>query len=158
MLRRALAAEAAAVETWWKGCGVASRRLSTSALPRACVTNLKTLNYDNGIDLTRLSKVADVTSHDYSTTEEIIERTKGFDVAITKEVPVTADTIAKLDPSIKIICEAGTGFNNIDLEAAKAKGITVTNVPGVLVWGIGQSATALGTGLRLPVSWPPPTN
>lgn len=94
--RFGLAAEVASVEAWWKGCGVAQRGIgSAPVLPRACVTNLKTLNYDNGIALGKLSSVVDqVTSHDYSTAEEIIERTKGYDVAITKEVPVTADMSA----------------------------------------------------------------
>ena len=101
---------------------------AAAALPRACVTNLKTLNYDSNIDMTRLGEVASVESYDYSTTDEIIQRSQGFDILITKEVPVTAETIGKLGAEVKLICEAGTGFNNIDLAAASARGITVTNV------------------------------
>ena len=34
-----------------------------------------------------------------------------------------------LPPSVKLICEAGTGYNNVDLDAAKRRGIVVCNVP-----------------------------
>jgi glyoxylate reductase len=52
-------------------------------------------------------------------------------------VPTVTDTIdaAVLDaagPNLKLIANFGTGINHIDLGAAKAKGITVTNTPGVL--------------------------
>ena len=40
------------------------------------------------------------------------------------------DLIENFPPSVKLICEAGTGYNNIDLEAAKEKNISVCNVPG----------------------------
>lgn len=40
------------------------------------------------------------------------------------------DLIEKFPSSVKLICEAGTGYNNIDIEAAKEKGIYVANVPG----------------------------
>merc|ERR1719237_440508 len=48
---------------------------------------------------------------------------------ITKEIPVPGSVIAQFPDSVKLIQEAGTGFNNIDLAAAKAKGITVCNCP-----------------------------
>ena len=43
-----------------------------------------------------------------------------------------AETINQLSNSIKIISNFAVGFGNIDLEAAKKKGITVTNTPDVL--------------------------
>ena len=58
--------------------------------------------------------------------EDITARCQGHVVVISKEVPVD---VPALPDTVKLICEAGTGFNNIDLEAAKAKGITVCNVP-----------------------------
>ena len=50
-------------------------------------------------------------------------------VVVTKEMPVTAETIDALPDSVKLIVEAGTGFNNIDLDAATSKNIKVCNVP-----------------------------
>ena len=44
-------------------------------------------------------------------------------------MPVNAKMIQQFPESIKLICEAGTGYNNIDLEAARKRGITVCNIP-----------------------------
>ena len=44
-------------------------------------------------------------------------------------MPVSAEMIQRFPESVKLICEAGTGYNNIDLEATRKKGITVCNIP-----------------------------
>jgi len=66
---------------------------------------------------------------DYVDADDIAKRADGAGILITKEVPVDADAIAKLPETVELICEAGTGFNNIDLKAARLRGITVCNVP-----------------------------
>ena len=65
--------------------------------------------------------------------KKLIEMSKGCDgilSALTDKLD--ADTINQLPDSIKIISNFAVGFGNIDLEAAKKKGITVTNTPDVL--------------------------
>jgi len=64
------------------------------------------------------------------TEEEIIQESKGADALVVGTDKVTSDVISKLDDSIKIIAKHGVGFDSIDLEAAKKRGIFVTNVPG----------------------------
>lgn len=44
-------------------------------------------------------------------------------------MPVNGDLIRRFPASVKLICEAGTGYNNLDLDAAREKGITVCNIP-----------------------------
>ena len=68
---------------------------------------------------------------EYASTESgsDLERVQGMDVVVTKEMPVDGDTIARFPDSVQLICEAGTGYNNIDIEAARARGITVCNIP-----------------------------
>ena len=50
-------------------------------------------------------------------------------MVVTKELPVGADLLSQFPESVKLIVEAGTGYNNIDLNAAKERGITVCNIP-----------------------------
>ena len=64
---------------------------------------------------------------------KIIEMSKGCDGILSSLTEkMDADTINKLPDSIKIISNFAVGFGNIDLEAAKKRGIAVTNTPEVL--------------------------
>src|SRR5262249_15002317 len=51
---------------------------------------------------------------------------------ISLGLPVKAEHIAKLPPETKIIATASVGFEHIDIRAANARGIVVTNTPDVL--------------------------
>lgn len=94
---------------------------------KTVVLNGERMNYDHRLDYSILSDEVKV----YETTEpsEILERIQGFDIVVTKEMPVSGDIIRRFPDSVKLICEAGTGYNNLDLEAAREKGITICNVP-----------------------------
>lgn len=94
---------------------------------RVVVVNASKMNYDHLLDFSVLSN--DVQVYDDSTNEEVIERIQGARVVVTKELPVGADLLSQFPDSVKLIVEAGTGCNNIDLDAARAKGITVCNIP-----------------------------
>jgi D-3-phosphoglycerate dehydrogenase len=62
--------------------------------------------------------------------EELINLIKGYDgLLIRSEVKVTKNVIEAAD-TLKVICRAGTGVDNVDLQAATKKGIIVMNVPG----------------------------
>ena len=94
---------------------------------KCVVLNAKKMNFDGKLDFSILS--SDVTVYDDTTEEQMIERINGADIIVTKEMPVSAEMIQKFPESVKLICEAGTGYNNIDLDAARKKGITVCNIP-----------------------------
>ena len=94
---------------------------------KCVVLNAKKMNFDGKLDFSVLS--SDVTVYDDTTNEELPERIQGADIIVTKEMPVSAKMIQRFQESVKLICEAGTGYNNIDLEAARKKGITVCNIP-----------------------------
>ena len=94
---------------------------------RVVVVNASKMNYDHALDFSILS--SDVQVYDDSTNEELIERIQGARVVVTKELPVGADLLSQFPDTVKLIVEAGTGYNNIDLNAAKEKGITVCNIP-----------------------------
>jgi glycerate dehydrogenase len=63
------------------------------------------------------------------TDDEVIARAEGCNVLVTKEIPIRSSLISKLPSSVTAICEAGTGFNNIDLVKCCERGIKVVNVP-----------------------------
>ena len=94
---------------------------------KCVVLNAKKMNFDGKLDFSVLS--SDVTVYDDTTNEELPGRIQGADIIVTKEMPVSAKMIQRFPESVKLICEAGTGYNNIDLEAARKKGITVCNIP-----------------------------
>lgn len=100
--------------------------------------NSAKLDFDQKLDFSLLSKLATVTQYDASTNEEILERVKGQDIVITKEMPVGRDLILQFPPSVKLICEAGTGYNNIDIAAAREKNIAVCNVPSYSTEAVAQ--------------------
>ena len=94
---------------------------------RVVVVNASKMNYDQALDFSVLS--SDVQVYDDSTNEELIERIQGARVVVTKELPVGADLLSQFPDTVKLIVEAGTGYNNIDLNVAKERGITVCNIP-----------------------------
>lgn len=94
---------------------------------KTVVLNAAKMNFDGNLDFSGLSD--EVVVYDDTTPEELLERIQGADVIVTKEMPVNGDLIRQLPDSIKLICEAGTGYNNLDLDAAREKGITICNIP-----------------------------
>ena len=94
---------------------------------RVVVVNAGKMNYDHALDFSILSN--DVHVYEDSTNAELIERIQGARVVVTKELPVNAELLSQFPDTVELIVEAGTGYNNIDLDAAKEKGITVCNIP-----------------------------
>ncbi|MBX9756810.1 MAG: glycerate dehydrogenase, partial [Pseudomonadaceae bacterium] len=64
--------------------------------------------------------------HEHSSPEQVIERLRGASVAIINKVVLDAATLAAC-PQLKLILVAATGTNNVDLDAARALGICVSN-------------------------------
>jgi glycerate dehydrogenase len=91
--------------------------------------NLEKLNFDNKLDFSSIEGITTLTKHDESSDIEILQRVKDQAIVITKELPLGRNLISQFPPSVKLICEAGTGYNNIDIVAAREKNITVCNVP-----------------------------
>ena len=64
---------------------------------------------------------------------KLIELSQGCDAVLTSLTDkMDAETINKLPETVKVISNFAVGFGNIDLEAAKNRGIAVTNTPEVL--------------------------
>ena len=66
------------------------------------------MNFDGKLDFSILS--SDVKVYDDTTKQHLIERIQGSDIIVTKEMPVNAEMIQRFPKSVKLICEAGTGY------------------------------------------------
>ncbi len=78
------------------------------------------------IPLDELFTLGEMTMYAHSTTEEAMERVGDCEVLIVNKVRVTDELMARA-PKLRLICEAATGVNNIDVEAAERRGIIVRN-------------------------------
>lgn len=94
---------------------------------KTVVLNANLVNYDGNIDYSKIA--SEVVIYDETPEDKILERVDGFTVVVTKEMKVSGDIIRKFPDSVKMICEAGTGYNNIDLDAVREKGIILCNIP-----------------------------
>ena len=102
------------------------------------VLNGAKVNYDGLAGYDSLGE--EVVCYDASTPEQYAE---GAEVLVSKELPMNADSIRALPDCVKLICEAGTGYNNIDLAACKEKGIKVANVPAYSTDRVAQTAVMM---------------
>ena len=79
--------------------------------------------------LLALSSLGDVEVHQTTTQEQTASRITNAEVIVTNKVVITKELMHNAS-SLKLICVAATGMNNVDLEAAKELGIEVKNVAG----------------------------
>lgn len=76
----------------------------------------------------------------------VIARLQGAQIAITNKVPLTREVLSAL-PELKLVQITATGLNNVDLEAAKALGITVKNVAGYSTQSVAEHTLMLALAL-----------
>ena len=108
---------------------------------KTVVLNAERINYDGKAGFESIA--SEVKVYDDTPQDKILERVQGYTVVVTKEIPVPGDIIRQFPDSVKLICEAGTGYNNLDLEAAREKGIRVCNVPNYSTQRVAQTVLLL---------------
>lgn len=104
------------------------------------------------LDLSRLRGCFDeLQLHPTTAPHEVAERLQGASVAITNKVHLDAAALAAC-PDLRLILVSATGTNNVDLQAARAQGIVVSNCQGYGTPSVAQHTLALLLALatRLP--------
>lgn len=108
---------------------------------KTVVLNASLVNYDGNIDYSQIA--SEVVIYNETAEDKIVERVQGFTIVVTKEMKVSGDIIRKFPNSVKMICEAGTGYNNIDLHAVREKGIILCNIPAYSSQRVAHTAILL---------------
>ncbi len=80
------------------------------------------------LDFDFLNQFGDVTYYDTTSKEDVLPRAKDADILVINKIVMDKDTLAECK-NLKLITILATGYNIVDIEAAKALGITVCNVP-----------------------------
>ena len=108
---------------------------STRRIPEVCFKQLRDAGYE--VDISEKDGVL--------TREELLLalRAKPYDAVISLLTDAIDGEVFDAVPSAKIFANYAVGFNNIDLEAAQKRGITITNTPGVLTDTVAEHTIAL---------------
>ena len=89
-----------------------------------------------------LEALGDLTVYDRTPADLVAERIGDAEIVYTNKTPVTRETMDAC-PNIRFISVLATGYNIVDVAAAKEKGIPVTNIPVYGTAPVGQFAIAL---------------
>lgn len=94
--------------------------------------NAARLNYDHNLDFSRWHEIVDVTLHEadrLDDPDEVLSLVQDAEIVVTKEMHLPESTFARFPNSVKVLCEAGTGYNNLPVNAARERGVAVCNTP-----------------------------
>ena len=88
-----------------------------------------------------ISELGDLTVYDRTAPGEVIDRCLGAEAVLTNKVVLTDDVMQAL-PQLKYIGVMATGYNVVDIDAARRRGIVVTNVPAYSTPSVAQMVFA----------------
>ncbi|AWH90092.1 D-2-hydroxyacid dehydrogenase [Limnobaculum parvum] len=94
------------------------------------------------ISWTDIEQLGQLTVYDRTPVELIVERIGDADIVLTNKTPISQQTIEQCH-SIKMIGVLATGYNIVDIKAARQNDIPVCNVPSYSTMAVAQLSTAL---------------
>ncbi|MFD1484732.1 2-hydroxyacid dehydrogenase [Lacticaseibacillus baoqingensis] len=110
-------------------------------MSKVVVLNGDVVNYDGHIDWSTIG--SDVVVYPTTAEAEILPRVADATVVVTKEMPLSGAVVRQFPASVKLVVEAGTGYNNHDLDALREKGIALTNIPEYSTQRVAHTAIML---------------
>ena len=114
---------------------------STATTPRVVFLDSNALAGPSDLDWAPLREGTEFSEYDRTPQELIAQRATGADIVITNKCHLTADVLQAM-PSVRLILEAATGYDNIDAKAARKLGIDVCNVAGYARMPVAQTIVA----------------
>lgn len=88
-----------------------------------------------------VSQLGELTVYDRTSSEEVIARSAGAEAILTNKTVITAEIMEAL-PDLKYIGVLATGYNVVNIDAAREKGIVVTNIPAYSTPSVAQMVFA----------------
>ena len=88
-----------------------------------------------------VSQLGELTVYDRTSSEEVIERSAGAEAILTNKTVITAEIMEAL-PDLKYIGVLATGYNVVNIDVAREKGIVVTNIPAYSTPSVAQMVFA----------------
>jgi glycerate dehydrogenase len=116
------------------------------------ITFLDAASLGPGLDFTPFSAWGDVTLWDNTADDERVARLKSNTVAIANRVRFD-ETVFSACPELKLVLLTATGYNNVDLDAARRHGVGVCNVVGYSTQSVAQHTLALLLAVMEQTSW-----
>jgi len=101
-----------------------------------------TLNPSGDNPWTEIGKLGDLTVYDRSDKEQLIPRVADADIILANKVPLTDRVLSEL-PKLRFVSVLATGYNVVDISAARQLGIDVSNVPVYGTDSVAQFVLAL---------------
>ena len=89
-----------------------------------------------------VEKLGELTVYDRTEADQIVPRAVEAEILLTNKTPLTAQTLAQL-PKVRFIALLSTGYNIVDIAAARKLGIPVSNVPAYSTDSVAQLTFAL---------------
>lgn len=103
---------------------------------------LDRLTLGDDLDISGAEAFGTVVSYGKTEPEEVEGHIGDADVVFVNKVKLGAQNLSKAK-NLKLICEAATGYDNIDLAFCREKGIAVCNVPGYSTYSVAQTTVAM---------------
>ena len=98
------------------------------------------------IDLEPIRALGEVVEHKFTAQGEVAERLANADVAVLNKIKLNKDNLSDAK-SLKLICVAATGYDNIEVTYCRERGIAVCNVPGYSTDSVAQLSVSMALSL-----------
>lgn len=85
-----------------------------------------------------IEKLGETVVYERTRPEEVADRLEGAEIALTNKVVLDAAMLRRLSPTLRYIGVLATGYNVVDVEAARELGICVTNIPAYSTASVAQ--------------------
>ncbi|MGH8279944.1 MAG: D-2-hydroxyacid dehydrogenase [Gammaproteobacteria bacterium] len=110
---------------------------------RGVFLDLDTVVRAGDVDLSALRRaLGELRTFGATPAEEVVPRVGDLDVVLINKVKLGAAVLGRF-PRVRLVCLAATGFNNVDIDTARARGIAVCNVPAYATPSLAQQVFAL---------------